>query len=68
MQEEEEAEMPQVCCHCVVFANFSGLQKWQWYLCSIEMLTVAQAKDKLAMTARHAKSREKFAATAVGES
>ena len=68
MQEEEEAEMPQVCCHCAVFANLSGLQKWQWYLCSIEMLAVAQAKDKPAMTARLVKFREKFAAASVGES
>ena len=49
MQEAEAAEMPKVCCRCAVFADFSCMQKWQWYVCAVEQLAMAYSKDKEAL-------------------
>ena len=51
MQDAEVAEMPQVCHCCAVFADFSGVQKWQWYVCTMEQLAKAYAKDKKVLQA-----------------
>ena len=47
----EAAAMPQVCHCCAVFADFSGVQKWQWYVCTMEQLAKAYAKDKKVLQA-----------------
>ena len=51
MQDAKVAEMPQVCHCCAVFADFSGVQKWQWYVCTMEQLAKAYAKDKKVLQA-----------------
>ena len=51
MQDAEVAEMPKVCCCCAMFADFSGVQKWQWYVCTMEQLAKAYAKDKKVLQA-----------------
>ena len=42
----EVAEMPKVCCRYAMFADYSGVQKWQFYLKAVELLAVTFAKDK----------------------
>ena len=32
-----------------MFADFLGVQKWQWYVCAIEQLAMAYAKDTSAL-------------------
>jgi hypothetical protein len=49
MQDAEVADLPQVCCRCAVFADLLGVQKWQWYLATVEQLACAYAKDKEAL-------------------
>ena len=43
------------------------MQKWQWYLTTIEILAVAQAKDKPALTTRPVEFRKNFAEIGVGK-
>ena len=38
--------MPKVCCRYAMFADYSGVQKWQFYLKAVELLAVTFAKDK----------------------
>ena len=49
MQGAEVADLPKVCCRCAVFADFSCMQKWQWYVCAVEQLAMAYSKDKEAL-------------------
>ena len=49
MQDAEVADLPKVCCRCAVFADFSCVQKWQWYVCTVEQLAMAYSKDKEAL-------------------
>ena len=49
MQDAEVADLPKVCCRCAVFADFSCVQKWSWYVCAIEQLAKAYSKDKEAL-------------------
>ena len=49
MQDAEVAEMPKVCYCCAMFADFSGVQKWQWFLIAVEQLAMMYSKDKKAL-------------------
>ena len=49
MQDTEVAVVPKVCCCCAVFTDLSGVQKWQWYACTVEQLVMAYSKDKEAL-------------------
>ena len=49
MQDAEVADLPQVCCRCAVFADLLGVQKWQWYLATVEQLAMAYSKDRKAL-------------------
>ena len=51
MQDAEVADLLQVCCRCAVFADLLGVQKWQWYLATVEQLACAYAKDMKALQA-----------------
>jgi hypothetical protein len=51
MDEAEAAEMPQVCHRCAVFADLLGVQKWQWYVFTMEKLAWVYAKDQKALQA-----------------
>jgi hypothetical protein len=52
MDEAETAEMPQVCHRFAAFADGLGVQKWQWYVFTMEKLAWVYAKDKKALQAR----------------
>ena len=49
MQDAEVADLPKACCCCAVFADFSGVQKWQWYVCTVDQLAMAYSKDTEAL-------------------
>ena len=49
MQDAEVADLPKACCRYAVFAHFSCVQKWQWYVCLVELLVMACSKDKEAL-------------------
>ena len=49
MQGAEVADLPKVCHCCAEFADFSGVQKWQWFPITVEQLAMTYSKDKKAL-------------------
>ena len=46
MQDANGSDLPKVGHYCVVFADFSFVQEWQWHLPTIELVTMAYSKVK----------------------
>ena len=54
--------MPKVCCRYAMFADYSGVQKWQFCLKAVELLAVALARDKKRLKASLDDLRSEFEA------